>query len=481
MAVALFWTLEKHLLPVQFGGDSPSRLSLFLYLANTRRYKELYYRNCQAGDFCCCFKRLKIPAIGYNLSMLITRSTSPRDSIRTGFFFALGAVVLAVLAFAVQRFAEATMAVITPFALGLVLALLLDPLVSQLLKRGMSRMPATGLVFALFLLLIVGIGWVTIPALIAQAGDLAQNGPTYIGGIQGYANHFLQTHPKIGPVKLPATFDQMTQQFSGRASALLQDAGGHIVSFLLGSATVAIQLVLMLIIAFYFLVDIDRLRARLFYLAPEKWRGMMGHVGSDVGGVFSDYLRGLLIVCALYGAATIGLLYLLSYWHHPLAQYALLVGASAGVLYAVPYLGAFSISLVTFLVAFAAASADGANGAAFGGIALAATLGVNQVFDNVVTPRVVGGGVGLHPILALFALVIGGELFGIWGMLLSVPIAGSIQAILFRLYPRLTMPTPAPFLRAQGVAMDEKESAKVLEGSDSVTALRRREEKETPG
>ena len=59
------------------------------------------------------------------------------------------------------------------------------------------------------------------------------------------------------------------------------------------------------------------------------------------------------------------------------------------------------------------------------------------------TPRVVGGGVGLHPVLALFALVIGGELFGIWGMLLSVPIAGSVQVILFRLYPETDPADPA--------------------------------------
>ena len=412
--------------------------------------------------------------------MLISRNTPPRDSVRAGFFFALGVTLLAVLALATQRFAEATLAIITPFALGLVLALLLDPLVNRLMRQGLGRMPATGLVFTLFLLLIVGVGWLTVPALIAQAGDLAQNGPTYIAGIQDYANHFLKAHPKIGPIKLPATFDQMTQQFSDRASAFVQSASGHIVSFLVGSATVAIQLILTLIIAFYFLVDIDRLRARLFYLAPDRWRKTMGQVGRDVGGVFSDYLRGLLIVCALYGAVTVALLYLLSLWHHPLAHYALLVGVAAGVLYAVPYLGAFSIALVTFLVAFAAAAADSASGLAFGGIALAATLAVNQVFDNVVTPRVVGGGVGLHPILALFALVIGGELFSIWGMLLSVPVAGSIQVILFRLYPRLNTPTPAPFLRVQGVAMDDKESAKVLEGSESVTAERQREEKETP-
>ena len=405
------------------------------------------------------------------------RIPAPRRYVQAGFYFALGVALLVVLALIARRFAEATLTVIGPFAVGLVLALLMDPLADKLMKRGLSRTAASGLVFGVFLLLIIGIGYLAIPALIGQAGNLAQNGPTYIAGLQSSVNHFLAAHHKIGPVKMPRNFAQLTAQVSEQASGFLQKAGGSIGTFLIGSATFVVQLVLTLIIAFYLLVDIDRLRARLFYLAPAKWRSMMGHVGSDVGGVFSDYLRGLLIVCALYGVTTIALLYGLSVFHHSLAQYALLVGAAAGVLYAVPYLGSFTTALVTFVVAFAAATGDHQSGLVFGGIAVAATLVVNQVFDNVVTPRVVGGGVGLHPVLALFALVIGGELFGIAGMLLSVPIAGSIQAILFRLFPRLTKPTPAPFLTVQGVPLDGKESTKILQGDDSVTTERQDAEK----
>jgi len=405
------------------------------------------------------------------------KTLAPRRYIQAGFYFALGVVLLAVLALFARRFAEATLTVISPFAVGLVLALLLDPLADGLMKRSLSRMAASGLVFGVFLFLLVGIGWLAIPALIGQAGALAQNGPVYISGLQNTADHFLATHHKIGPVKMPANFSQLTSQVSGQVSGFLQKAGGGIGTFLIGSVTFVVQFILTLIIAFYFLVDIDRLRARLFYLAPEKWRSMMGHVGGDVGGVFSDYLRGLLIVCALYGVTTIGLLYGLSVFHHSLAQYALLVGAAAGVLYAVPYLGSLTTALVTFIVAFAAATGDHQSGLAFGGIAVAASIVVNQIFDNVVTPRVVGGGVGLHPILALFALVIGGELFGVAGMLLSVPIAGSIQAILFRLYPRLTQPTPPPFLAVQGVPLGSKESSKILQGTDSVTTERQDAEK----
>ena len=139
-----------------------------------------------------------------------------------------------------------------------------------------------------------------------------------------------------------------------------------------------------------------------------------------------------------------------------MAQYALLVGVAAGVLYAIPYLGALTTAVVTFLIATAA------GGIGFGGWAVAATFGLNQIFDNFVTPRVVGGGVGLNPVFALFALTLGGELFGFWGLLFAVPLAASIQVILFRFFPILTEPTPDAFLRAQGVRPKDRESAKVM-------------------
>lgn len=408
--------------------------------------------------------------------MFNSLSLPSRDYIRAGFFLALGVVLMALLALTARHFLEATLAVLTPFVVGLVLALLLDPLADKLMHRGVGRSAAVGIVFGIFLLLFAGIGWLTVPALIAEAGNLAQHGPEYVHSLQSYTDKFLTVHKKIGPFKLPGTFQTITTQLSDKASSYVQEAGGKVVGFLVGSATVLIQFILTLIIAFYLLVDIDRLRARLLFLSPEGWRAKISQMGGDIGGVFSDYLRGLLIVCALYGVTTIALLYGLSIFHHTLVQYALLVGAAAGVLYAVPYLGSFSIALVTFVVAFMAAAADHQSGLAFGGVALLGTLVLNQIFDNVVTPRVIGGGVGLHPVLALFSLVIGGEMFGLWGMLLSVPIAGSIQAILFSLYPRLTQPTPPPFLTAQGVSLGGGESRKILEGDTSVTAERRQEE-----
>lgn len=412
-------------------------------------------------------------------TFLHPRKAARRDWLRAGFFAALGVGLFALLAFVGWRFLDATLDVAAPFVIGLVLALLLDPLADKLEGVGLNRTAAASIVFLGLLLIIAGIVSIIIPALISQATDLAQNGPKFIQGLQVYVNAFLIAHPKIGPFTLPwKNYGDLSDQISSQAATLLQNSTGRVSGFLVGSVTFVIQMVLALIITFFLLVDIDRLRARLFFLAPAAWRERMGQMGNDVGGVFSDYLRGLLIVCALYGVGTILLLYGLSLAHPQLARYALLVGVAAGVLYAVPYLGSTTTALVTFLVSFAAATTPHHSGLAFGGIAVLLTLLLNQIFDNIVTPRVVGGGVGLHPVMALFALVIGGALFSIWGMLLSVPIAASIQVILFRLYPRLTSPTPPAFLRAQGVRPQEGESEKIREGDKSVTSENKQREQE---
>ena len=373
----------------------------------------------------------------------------PREYARAGFYLALGVILMIALAEITQHFLEAAVAVIAPFLVGVGVALLLDPLVRRLTRGRISRVAASVLVFCGFLLVGVALAYAAIPALTEQATNFAKAGPEYFQHLSGTINTYLTKHNgKIGPVRVGAKLDTIVTKFTDKAGAAISASAGGIGNFLLGSATMIVEFVVAMIVGFYALSDLDRLRARAYFLIPQKHRRMAGHLASDIGGVFSDYFRGLFIVCALYGVATLVLLYGLSIKHPQLANYALLVGAAAGVLYAVPYIGAISIALVTFLIAFAA------GGPSFAGWAVLFTLGLNQVFDNIVTPKVVGGGVGLHPIMALFALAIGGELFHLWGLLLSVPVAASVQVVMYRVFPKLSEPTPKEFLLAEGADPD---------------------------
>ena len=389
------------------------------------------------------------------------RAYTYKDWIRIGFFITLGSALFAVLALAVNHLWQAALSMAAPFIVAIAIALLLDPVVDRLEQAGMRRGVAVSVVFLIFVGIVVGLFSLAVPVLIAQSEDLTRNGPSYIQRLRETTNGFLHSHPRLLGIKLPSNFDALFQPLSEHASEWIHRSAGTVTGYLLSSIETLFQSIISLIVTFYLLLDLDRLRARLFYLAPERWRGQMSLFGKDIGGVVSRYLRGLLIISVTYAVATFVLLLGLGLVHHEVYRYALIVGFVGGLLYTIPYVGPLLTSVITFLVCFAA------GGIGFGGFGILATLLLNQIFDNLIAPRVLGGGVGLNPVLSIFALTLGGTLFGLWGLLLSVPIAASIQAILFRLFPKLTTPTPPSFLRAQGVRPGEAASAEILKGEDA--------------
>jgi predicted PurR-regulated permease PerM len=127
-------------------------------------------------------------------------------------------------------------------------------------------------------------------------------------------------------------------------------------------------------------------------------------------------------------------------------RYAVVFGLSAVILYAVPYLGQVTLIVLAIFVAWV----TGRNPGHMLGMAVA-MFAVGQAFDQLITPRVIGRQVGLHPVLGLFALMVGGQLFGLPGMVVAVPVAASLRIVLIELFPRLSEPIPpdvAPVLEA---------------------------------
>lgn len=378
-----------------------------------------------------------------------------RDGFASGFSAALGVATLLVLLLLGYFLLKATAAVIAPFVGAMVVALLLDPLVDRVqtrLPRG-RRLPAVLVVFLLFLLVFGGFLFLIVPRLIGQAQGLALRFPEYVETARTGINTYLLSHREIAGITLPENSDQLVEQYSAQAAAFLRASAGHIAAVIAGSVSRLLSVVLVPIIAFYLLSDFDRLRARLFFLLPDRFREGFRRTTLDVGIVFGSYVRGLVLVCSAYAVSAVMLLLFISLWFPGLRGYALLLGVAAGLLYAVPYVGALVTVLLTAVVALATGGGVPALLAAAGCL-----LVLNQIFDNGVMPRVVGGGVGLHPVVSLFALLLGGQLFGLWGMLLSVPIAGSVQVVLYRLFPRLATPTPLLYLHS-GEAIAERRAA----------------------
>lgn len=356
-----------------------------------------------------------------------------------GFAGVIGAALAALLLYVLYRFLDAALAISTPFVAAAVMALLLDPLVDRFQRQVRplkgQRAGAVGLAYALFLLAFLALVVLVVPALIEQSQRLVvwmgDSGPARL---QEQVDAWLADHRRIGSVQLPASVNDLVAQYSDQLAAALKASASRVAGVIVGSVSGLLSTILVPIITFYLLMDMDRLRRRFLALLPERARRVFLVTVRDVGNVFGGYVRGMIQVSLIYMVTAVVVLLGLSFIPllAPMRGYALLIGVVGGLLYVIPYVGFLGVLLLTVTVGLV----TGAPVGAIAGFAIA-LFTLNQTFDNVVTPRIVGGGVGIHPILSMFALLLGASLFGLWGMLLAVPVAGSIRVVLLRLYPQL--------------------------------------------
>jgi len=308
-------------------------------------------------------------------------------------------------------------------------------------RRSLTR--AVVLAFALFLAFFGAVLLWVIPNLVQQT----QNVIAWVGDegpmkLQSAIDAWLREHKSIGPLHLPASLQEIGSRYSEQISGALKASSTRVADLIVGSLTRLFSTLLVPIVTFYLLMDLDRLRARLLFLLPERARSAFVATSRDVSTVFGGYIRGMVQVSLAYMVVAIVVLFALSFLFPAMRAYVLLIGVVGGLFYVVPYIGFLAVVLLTIVVGIVTAAGT----TAIGSFVFALFI-LNTAFDNIVTPRIVGRGVGLHPLAAMFALLLGAATAGLWGMLLAVPIAGSVQVVLKRLFPRLAQPT-APVLVA---------------------------------
>ena len=170
------------------------------------------------------------------------------------------------------------------------------------------------------------------------------------------------------------------------------------------------------------------MRAKVLHFTPDRHRDRVVNLSSAVGDVFSKYVRGMVTVAILYSCVSMAGL------TGCRLQYGLIIGAFSGLLYMIPYIGVLTTALATGIAATVQAPDN-----PMYALLLMAWLLVQSfvIFDLVITPRLVGGSVGVHPVLALFALALGARLFGVVGMITAVPVAAALQVALGQMYPTI--------------------------------------------
>ncbi len=323
--------------------------------------------------------------------------------------------------------------VLPPFLVAAVLALLLDPLLGRMQRWGVPRALAVGLTFLAFLGLFFGAVAFVVPKLVGQVADLVRNIDDYGVRAEALVSAWLyRFEPTLRSLNLPPTLPDLWTEYQGQITGYLQVLLQHVFQALQASAARLGWVLVIPIVTLYLLADLEKLKARIYHLLSARYRDVVVELATKVGLVVAAYLRGLTMICLAYGLAV----YLILAFGYRL-PYALILGLLAGALYAVPYLG----QLTVLAGACAVAWANGSGGGEIFSAAVTLVL-IGQIFDQWITPRVIGSQVGLHPVLGLFALMVGAQLFGLTGMVIAVPVAASIRVVLVELFPQLAEPIP---------------------------------------
>jgi predicted PurR-regulated permease PerM len=307
-------------------------------------------------------------------------------------------------------------AALTPLAAAFVIAYLIDPLIDRLERLGVRRRFGILLVLGLTGAVVLGVLLVAIPRLVRELTSLAERMPGYLERLVTVAVPELET--RLG-IELPGTLEELLSGLSGTELSVLGAARDLLIGALstaTGTVSILVGLLVIPILAYYLLVEFDQVMRRVAEWIPRPQRDYVIEKARTADHLISGFLRGQLLV-----AAILGVLYALGFGAIGV-DLAIGVGLLAGVMALVPYLGnVVAVGLASTLCVLEF-------GFDWHLLAVLAWYVVVQNLEGfVLTPRIVGGSVGLHPGAVIVALLIGGDLFGFLGLLIAVPAAAVVK------------------------------------------------------
>ena len=312
--------------------------------------------------------------------------------------------------------------VMLPVILSGLLFYLLNPLVDLMEKYKINRVLAISIIFVIIaFLLIVGLA-VAIPNLQRQVIIFAQNVPSYIEDADRVIDDLVT---KRLPDDFRPQLEQVLAQFSTQATAWASNISSKAVNWvsaiISGTSQVIVALIIMPFMLFYLLRDGKGLRDYITQFLPNKLREPVGKVLSDVNQQLANYVRGQITV-----AVIVAIMFIIFFKIIGL-RYAVALGVTAGVLNLVPYLGSF-LAMIPALVL----------GLIAGPVMLLKVIIVFIVEQTIegrfVSPLILGSQLNIHPITILFVLLTSGSMFGIWGVLLGIPIYASAKVVISAIF-----------------------------------------------
>lgn len=325
--------------------------------------------------------------------------------------------------------------------IAIIFAYIIDPVVNYLERKGVKRKFGVIIVY-ISALLIFGILIVSvIPKTISEISNLLASLPSMVDTLLKEFNNFLanvfakfnielpenfinvykETNPKAtGNVETPQIVSDILDSIKSTINSLivkiqesLMGSLSNVLSKLYGFLTSAFRLVLIIIFSFYFSVDKERFLLKVKKAIPNKYRDDISYLTSNIDTALQQFIRGRMLLAIFVGALTMAYLLVLR------VDFAIIIGLITCLADIIPYIGPFLGCAPAVLFAFM----DSPMKALW---VLILFVIVQWIENNILAPKLIGDSTGLNPLVILISIIIGGGVFGVWGMVISVPLTSII-------------------------------------------------------
>lgn len=298
---------------------------------------------------------------------------------------------------------------ITIFVIAALLAFVLNYPARLLQERGIKRNSAILLIFLLALLIALTFAATLAPALLEELEEFADRLPSLI---ESASNQLQAVHAWAVAQNLPIDLSRITTQLQNPLPSELQNLPDQILVFALDAVDSLLDVIVTLVLTFYLLLHGENLWNGLFQWLPTE---LGSQVRQSLQQNFQNYFIGQVTLASLMGLAVTTAFLLLR------VPFGLIFGLGIGIMVLIPFGDVLGIGLVTLLV--------GLQNIWLGAEVLIAALIIDQIVDNGIAPRLLGNLIGLNPVWVIVALLVGAKIGGVLGLIIAVPLAGSIKNI----------------------------------------------------
>lgn len=333
-------------------------------------------------------------------------------------FYVIVVLLIAALAYFVYTYRGKIARVLSPFFITVLLVYIVKPLSDRLTAKRIPVSISILIVYLFMLALLAAISIYLVPELAANIRELMETLPQFISSYESLFNDLLSiiNSSNWSEQVKSAIFDQIANT-ADQAQAFLVRLLEDGLKLIVDMARIIVDLTIALVLTYYTIKDGEKFKEYTLLLLPRRWRNGMTGACKEINRILAGFIQGQLMIAFIVGIMeTIGLMIVGM-------RYPLVLGMIGGLANIIPYFGPYIGAVPALAIALTISPMKAV-------WTVVVFLAVQQIDNNFISPKMIEGKLGLHPVATIFAVLAGGEFFGIMGMLLAVPVMAILRVII---------------------------------------------------